>query len=353
MLVRYLTKGKLTFKVTLSPYSADATDDRGRQVEAGARSKREFDRLVKEKLNEGYAETEQSLSRRAFYHGKPDEGKFWIIELVDEAVHLQYGKIPSRGYSDRTGQKRVKDYDTTEQARKEYFKQVAKKLKEGYEEFHPRKTEYSEPPEGLLAKPAEAAKAEPQEAPAAEPPAREAAAAPIASSAETAVVREIRLDPEDWLWATWRPRAPKPRPEPAPFDLDACLALVLGFRRYVLPYLSESEVEGLRDQLRPRIDPSAHPANFYDPYPTEVYLAAVLGMGERLQPIVSSWTPDRFSGGGYPPRDYRHRPHLAGRAVRDAPGPAPTDDELRPPARMGRKRSQSLPHGRVADGYIH
>ncbi len=36
-------------------------------------------------------------------------------------------------------------------------------------------------------------------------------------------VRSIDLDPEDWFWATWRPRSPLPKPEPAPFDLDDCL----------------------------------------------------------------------------------------------------------------------------------
>jgi hypothetical protein len=35
--------------------------------------------------------------------------------------------------------------------------------------------------------------------------------------------RTIDLEPEDWVWATWRPRTPLPRPEPAPFDLEDCL----------------------------------------------------------------------------------------------------------------------------------
>ncbi len=36
-------------------------------------------------------------------------------------------------------------------------------------------------------------------------------------------VRAIELDPEDWLWATWRPAHAQAAPEPAPFDLEKCL----------------------------------------------------------------------------------------------------------------------------------
>ena len=38
----------------------------------------------------------------------------------------------------------------------------------------------------------------------------------------------IDLEPEDWLWATWRPRTPLPRPEPAPFDVDDGLRRLAG-----------------------------------------------------------------------------------------------------------------------------
>ena len=38
----------------------------------------------------------------------------------------------------------------------------------------------------------------------------------------TEVTRVIDLDPEDYVWATWRPRAVLKRPEPDPFDFDAC-----------------------------------------------------------------------------------------------------------------------------------
>ncbi len=152
MLVRYLLKGMTSYKVTLSRHPSTVRDTNGCSVEEGVASKQEFDRLVQEKMEEGYEETKQSLSRRAFYHGSPGEGKFWIIELEDDAVHLQYGKIASWRYY--AGRNSVKDYDTAEEALLDYFKQIDKKLKEGYEEFYPRKTQYSEPPEELFTKPA-------------------------------------------------------------------------------------------------------------------------------------------------------------------------------------------------------
>ncbi len=44
-------------------------------------------------------------------------------------------------------------------------------------------------------------------------------------------VRSIDLDPDDWLFATWRPRTPRPRLEPIPFDLEACLERFAELRR--------------------------------------------------------------------------------------------------------------------------
>ncbi len=44
-------------------------------------------------------------------------------------------------------------------------------------------------------------------------------------------VRSIDLDPDDWLWATWRPRVARPLPEPAPFDLESCLDQVVKVTR--------------------------------------------------------------------------------------------------------------------------
>ncbi len=46
---------------------------------------------------------------------------------------------------------------------------------------------------------------------------------PVPVPVDLLTVRSIDLDPEDWLWATWRPRTPRPRPELPPFDIESCL----------------------------------------------------------------------------------------------------------------------------------
>ncbi|MEM7590660.1 MAG: hypothetical protein AAF383_03915, partial [Cyanobacteria bacterium P01_A01_bin.83] len=41
---------------------------------------------------------------------------------------------------------------------------------------------------------------------------------------ELGIVRSIDLNPEDWLWATWRDRNFLPMPEVKPFDKEEALA---------------------------------------------------------------------------------------------------------------------------------
>ena len=41
----------------------------------------------------------------------------------------------------------------------------------------------------------------------------------------------IQLDPEDYVWATWRPCAVLTRPAPAPFDFDACRKRLIRLRK--------------------------------------------------------------------------------------------------------------------------
>ena len=45
----------------------------------------------------------------------------------------------------------------------------------------------------------------------------------IAFPATLEITRSLDLNPEDWLWATWRPRSPRPRSEPKPFNLEDAL----------------------------------------------------------------------------------------------------------------------------------
>lgn len=233
MLRRELVKGNSTVTLLLIDYDYLHTD--GNHIEQGVRSHEALEWEVKKKVAEGYRETERSLSRRAFYHGSPERGKFWIIDLEDEAVGVRSGKIPPYGVHAYTGTERIKDYESAGQALREYHRQIAQKLVDGFQEFHPRKTQYSQAPEDLSKKPAPSkaattkktakrtgaavcAKTAAKEAAAPKEP---AAASPPASI--TDVTHAIDLDPHDWYWATWRELEPLELPEPAPFDLDDCV----------------------------------------------------------------------------------------------------------------------------------
>src|SRR5262245_43659966 len=48
------------------------------------------------------------------------------------------------------------------------------------------------------------------------------AAPTTATTASLAIARTIELDPEDYVWATWRKRTPLKKPQPAPFDFESC-----------------------------------------------------------------------------------------------------------------------------------
>ena len=63
------------------------------------------------------------------------------------------------------------------------------------------------------------------ETPAARPPTLPLTAPPLEVSK-----CPIRLEPADWMIATWRPRQPTPRPLPVPFDRKAATAL---FQRWI------------------------------------------------------------------------------------------------------------------------
>jgi len=73
------------------------------------------------------------------------------------------------------------------------------------------------------------------------------------------------------------------------FDWRILHQLVQGFRRYILPYVSQAEVEALHPRLSPRLDPAS-----WTLPPSEraglYLLAAVLGMHEALLPLVTNWT---------------------------------------------------------------
>ena len=148
------------------------------------------------------------MSRREFELIDGTSRKFWSIELDDKAHTVQFGRIGT------AGQTRRKEFDTSAEARASYDKLIAEKVKKGYVETSGPTTVPSPTASAVARKPVRAKPAPKVEETAATPPPREPQ--PETQGATTieplSAVRAIHLDPDDWLWATWRPRVPRPRP---------------------------------------------------------------------------------------------------------------------------------------------
>ncbi|MCA9068744.1 MAG: WGR domain-containing protein, partial [Planctomycetaceae bacterium] len=157
MIIRDLQKGKqkwqLVYQYNNSGMGYTVSNTSGREIEKQVTSWSEFTREFNKRIKQGWTETDVSISHRAFITGEDGNEKFWIIRLDGESYQLQYGKIGRYGYADHSGQTKVKYFDSAAEARLDYHKQIEKKLKEGYEEFQPRKTKYSKLPDDLQAQP--------------------------------------------------------------------------------------------------------------------------------------------------------------------------------------------------------
>ncbi|NJL20355.1 MAG: DUF4132 domain-containing protein [Leptolyngbyaceae cyanobacterium SM1_3_5] len=79
-------------------------------------------------------------------------------------------------------------------------------------------------------------------------------------------------------------------------------SVFMTFRFYILPYLSEVEIERLRSHLRNRFK-AAQPGAYS---PADCYFAAYLGMHEELLPLIESWSDDAFTKQSY--FNLYHRP---------------------------------------------
>jgi predicted DNA-binding WGR domain protein len=158
--------------------------------------------------------------------------KFWKIELDGSSHTVIFGRIGT------AGQSQTKDFEDDDAARKSFDKLIAEKVRKGYVDAA----------EGTVAspKPASQDSGEPSPAPSKPPKAakskarvaeetasesteiesspREARGAqPSAGEVDLQVHREIRLDPEDWFRAGFRPRPAHQRQPPRAFDRAACL----------------------------------------------------------------------------------------------------------------------------------
>ncbi|WP_153555498.1 WGR and DUF4132 domain-containing protein [Roseimaritima sediminicola] len=76
---------------------------------------------------------------------------------------------------------------------------------------------------------------------------------------------------------------------------EVTLALSEGFRDYVLPYLSKSQITTLRKRVRKTFDPAAEVTDAYGTYPAEHYVAAILGMHKEVYAVVSAWPDNHLS----------------------------------------------------------
>ncbi|MBL8215137.1 MAG: DUF4132 domain-containing protein [Bryobacterales bacterium] len=139
------------------------------------------------------------METREFEFREGTSDKFWRITLDGSSFSVNFGK---RGTA---GQTQSKDFASPDAARTAYDKLIREKTGKGYVEVAGSTAVASTPPPAAKPK----RKPEPQSEPEPEP-------APPPAPPPAPVTRPaLDLAPEDWAWATWRPRTVTPRP-PAP-----------------------------------------------------------------------------------------------------------------------------------------
>lgn len=132
--------------------------------------------------------------------------KFWEISITKKffTYTVDYGQ------SGKSARRQSKSFPTIEEAKTFYETLVKRKLKKGYVEIDSLSESKKNRSEIFVASPKLEIKEKPQ------PEKRE----------KLNIVRSINLNPEDYLWATWKPRNPLPKPEIRPFDRDYLISHV-------------------------------------------------------------------------------------------------------------------------------
>ena len=116
--------------------------NKGRGVSHITADRKRFEKEVKKLERAGWRETPASLSRRCLVVlEKKKPIKFWSVELDGKSLVMQYGAVPHFWYP-YNGTAKTADFETEEEACYEYSTRVNKKLKEGYKDTEPRKTEF-------------------------------------------------------------------------------------------------------------------------------------------------------------------------------------------------------------------
>jgi predicted DNA-binding WGR domain protein len=134
---------------------------------------------------------------RTFEFREGTADKFWSISASGRSHTVRFGR---RG---TIGQEQTKEFSSEEAARKSYEKLIAEKVKKGYQETN-----------GVARAPVAAPKVKQN---ATEAPSTQPVTAPTPYAG-------LHLAPEDWLFATWRPRAVRQRPPAPPFTLEDGMA---------------------------------------------------------------------------------------------------------------------------------
>lgn len=167
-----------------------------------------------------------------FHYSDGKSNKFWRISLADCSHTAQYGKIGTKGQS------KTKEFPTSEEAKKSCEKLIQEKLKKGYAEVEvdssvsasvPQTQSNSSPTspeESGEALSVDASPSEPQESEETKAESKDTLLKEDSGKSNQHLeepAKRIDLNPEDWLWATWRPYTPLQRPESKPFDKEAAL----------------------------------------------------------------------------------------------------------------------------------
>lgn len=77
-------------------------------------------------------------------------------------------------------------------------------------------------------------------------------------------------------------------------DSTLLRALVDGFNKHVIPYLTTPQREAIRKRIRKNWDPHQEPASDYECFPVEYYVAAAIGMHDAVYEVTSHWADDRY-----------------------------------------------------------
>ena len=97
------------------------------------------------------------------------------------------------------------------------------------------------------------------------------------------------------------------------------------FTRDVFPYLTPAELNKLKSELKPLIDPKVWPTDHYKRPPMAFFLAALSGMPEELLAVLRSIPDDHYNQSGWD-HTYYHQPQ---RIVFGLASPQLVESEMR------------------------